>query len=173
MKYKTHITGSLALGYVAINNIDKLNINLTNSKTFFITSAGLIIGALISDIDKKESYLGRKVWPFSVLTSKVFKHREFTHSILGTMIMAALMYLLLLKCGITTLNNRVFITSFTIGIISHIFLDLMTTGGVVLLYPFYKKRISIGDLKVTRFSVVEFILVILFSVIAYRSLALM
>ena len=39
--------------------------------------------------------------------------------------------------------STMFIEAFTIGVISHIFLDMLTVSGVVLFYPVYKKRIGI------------------------------
>ena len=40
--------------------------------------------------------------------------------------------------------SSMFNEAFTIGIISHIILDMMTVSGVVLFYPIDKKRIGIG-----------------------------
>lgn len=143
MLYKTHIAGGLALGYIAFNNIAMLNVDISDSKSLIIVTSGLMLGSLFPDIDHRNSYLSRKVKPISCITSKIFRHREFTHSIVGTILMSYLFYLLLGKFNINPIYANVFIKAFTIGIISHILLDMMTVSGVVLFYPLYKKKVRL------------------------------
>lgn len=97
MLYKTHIAGGLALGYILFNKVPMLNVDITESKTLIIITSGLVLGSLFPDIDHKNSYLSRKLKPVSFITSKVFKHREFTHSIVGTISISYLMYFILSK----------------------------------------------------------------------------
>ena len=73
----------------------------------------LSFGSVLPDIDHGGSMLGKNI-PF---VSKMFRHRGFTHSLL----FAGLMWLL---------NEWV-----AYGVMVHIFLDLMTKGGVSLLWP--------------------------------------
>lgn len=80
MLYKTHIAGGLALGYIAFSKVPMFNVDMTQSKTLIIITSGLVVGSLFPDIDHKNSYLSRKIKPLSFITSKLFKHREFTHS---------------------------------------------------------------------------------------------
>ena len=142
--YKTHIAGGLALGYILFNKIPMLNVDIRESKSLIIITSGLILGSLFPDIDHRNSYLSRKIKPISFITSKLFKHREFTHSIVGTITVSYLLYLILDRTNIETMYSSMFNEAFTIGIISHIILDMMTVSGVVLFYPIYKKRIGIG-----------------------------
>lgn len=175
MRYKTHLAGGLALGYVAFNNINLLNVDLSDSKTFMIASAGLVLGSLFPDIDIATSYLSNKIKLVSFFTSKLFKHRGYTHSIVGAVSMSMLMYLILGSFDISHSSVRMFSTAFSIGIISHIMLDLMTYSGVELLYPFNSKRIKAGKFCLYNFhkwNFAEFILVIAFGFIAYKSLIL-
>lgn len=151
MLYKTHIAGGLALGYIAFNNINMLDVNIMESKSLLIVTSGLTLGSLFPDIDHKNSYLSRKIRPISFVTSKIFKHREFTHSIVGTISVAFLLNVILEKVGVEAITADIFLKAFTIGVVSHILLDMMTISGVVLLYPFYKKRIRIGKLRTGKY----------------------
>lgn len=144
MLYKTHVVGGLALGYVVFSNVSMLNVNLTESKSLLIAASGLAIGSLFPDIDHQNSFLSRKVKPLSWLTSKVLKHREFTHSIVGTISIYYLLKLILDKIAIDILLSDIFLKAFIIGMISHILLDMLTVAGVVLFYPLSKKRIGVG-----------------------------
>lgn len=120
-----------------------LNVDITESKSLIIITSGLILGSLFPDIDHRNSYLSRKLKPISYITSKIFKHREFTHSIVGTISVSYLLYIILSKTNIDPIYSYMFIKAFTVGIISHIILDMLTVSGVVLFYPIYKRRIGI------------------------------
>ena len=142
--YKTHIAGGLAFGYVLFSKIPTLNVDIRESKSLIIITSGLILGSLFPDIDHRNSYLSRKIKPISFITSKLFKHREFTHSIAGTILVSYLIYIILGRTNIEIMYSSMFNKAFTIGIISHIILDMMTVSGVILFYPIYKKRVGIG-----------------------------
>lgn len=73
-------------------------------------------GSLLPDIDHENTMLGRK---FKFI-AKMLKHRHFTHSIL-----------FVLLCG-------VFSPYLALGVITHIFTDMMTKQGVKLFYPVKK-----------------------------------
>ena len=143
MLYKTHIAGGLALGYILFSKVPMLNVDITESKTLVIITSGLFLGSLFPDIDHKNSYLSRKLKPLSYVTSKIFKHREFTHSIVGTVLVSYLLYVILGKTNIDPIYSSMFNQAFTIGIISHIILDMLTISGVVLFYPIIKKRVGV------------------------------
>lgn len=171
MLYKTHIAGGLALGYILFNKVPMLNVDITESKTLIIITSGLVLGSLFPDIDHKNSYLSRKLKPVSFITSKVFKHREFTHSIVGTISISYLMYFILSKTNMEYMYKSMFSKAFTIGIISHIILDMMTISGVVLFYPLYKKRVGIRmfNHRNSKVESKEIIIMIIFIIIALIS----
>ena len=172
--YKTHVAGGLALGYIVFNNIGMLNVNIMESKTLLVVTSGLVLGSLFPDIDHRNSYLSKKVKPISFLTSKIFRHREFTHSIVGSILISILFYFILGKMNINPITIDSFMKAFVIGVISHILLDMMTVSGVVLLYPIYKKRIRMGKLHFKRSSKIQsnelvlMIIFILLGIMAYR-----
>lgn len=155
MLYKTHIAGGLALGYIGFSKIGMLNVDITESKSLVIITTGLILGSLFPDIDHKNSYLSRKIKPLSFITSKIFRHREFTHSIVGTISVSYLLYLILAKTSMGPIYSTMFNSAFTIGVISHILLDMMTVSGVVLFYPIYKRRVRLGLLNTNNYSKIE------------------
>ena len=169
--YKTHIAGGLALGYILFNKVPMLNVDITESKTLIIITSGLVLGSLFPDIDHKNSYLSRKVKPISFITSKLFKHREFTHSIVGTISFSYLLHIILNKMNREIIYSSMFRNAFTIGFISHIILDMMTISGVVLFYPIYKKRIGIGmyNHKGVKIEVKEIFIMTIFIVITLIS----
>lgn len=164
MKGGTHIVGGIAFGYFAFNNIDILNVNINDDKTLLLVSLGLTIGALIPDIDHKNSTISNKVKPIGNIISKIFKHRGFTHSILGSIVMTILFGWLFSLVGMNKAFNIILIKSIYIGIISHILLDMLTPSGVDLLYP-YNRRYNIASFKMG--GIGELILAILFVGVAY------
>lgn len=172
INYKTHIVGGLALGYIAFNNIDILSVDINISTNLLIASGGLIFGSLFPDIDKHNSYLSQKLKPLSMITSKVLKHREFTHSIVGTIILSLIMNLILNGFNLTLEVINILSLSFTIGIISHILLDMLTPAGVVLFYPLYRKKVKLISLKTSnnKFGLMEALIMILFAALGYIAL---
>lgn len=172
MMGRTHIVGGVALGYLTLNNIDKFNVNLNDKNTLIIVTAGLIIGSLLPDIDHPRSTISLKIRPIGFIVSKLFRHREYTHSIVGAITMSLLSYMLLSYFNLTRDIAYVFIISLTIGIISHILLDMLNKTGVALFYPFTRKRVRLlGRYYIpigmgwSRFEIVIFLL---FSGLIYR-----
>lgn len=91
----------------------------------------LLVGAIIPDLD----FLMEWTW---------FKetHRTFTHSILFALFMGALLYLVfsfvkMLSNGYLKEVNSLWLGSlFTIGILTHLILDMFFVPGVPLLWPY-------------------------------------
>lgn len=171
MKYKTHIVGGAALGYVIYNNVDMLSNYVNDSPTFMVATAGLVIGSLMPDIDIKTSYMSKKARPVSFFTSKLFKHRGYTHSIVGVTTFSILLFFLMEMLGFSSVTTKLFSLSFMIGMISHVLLDLVTWGGVTLFYP-YNKRIHLGKLRndIMPYSISELIIGIVLVVVAYKNM---
>lgn len=109
------------------------------SEENFIILGGALIGGLLPDIDLTTSFLGSRVRPLSDLISYFFAHRTLTHSLPFTLIL----------CAVISRLNRFFSFGLMVGILSHIYLDLVPKKGtgVAFLYPFYKKRINIWKKK--------------------------
>ena len=75
--------------------------------------------------------------PFPLLSV----HRGFTHSLLGVAVMAPLVALVLWRTGRD--NNYWRLTALAaLGQLSHIFLDLCTSWGTMVFYPFSRARVA-------------------------------
>lgn len=90
----------------------------------------IAFSSLLPDIDSPSSKMGRKMkW-----VGKIFGHRGFFH----TPLFLSLFFLI---------QSEGIKWSLIIGILSHLFLDLMNKGGVMLLWPINKKKFRIAELK--------------------------
>lgn len=98
----------------------------------------LIIAALIPDIDH---FSLRLAGPLAYLKY----HRGFTHSIMGSFVIAAVMAGI--ACSIKQVREKMgYGIAFGIsllGIYTHIFLDLITSYGTQIFFPFNTKRYSL------------------------------
>jgi membrane-bound metal-dependent hydrolase YbcI (DUF457 family)/biotin carboxyl carrier protein len=92
------------------------------------TSAALVIGSLLPDIDTTQSGLGKIIKPVSRLIERRFGHRTITHSFLGALLFQVI------ASPLYWLNPRAFWMLF-MGVMSHLILDTWNIIGVPLLYP--------------------------------------
>ncbi len=95
--------------------------------------AGILIGAVLPDIDETRSWLGRRAKPLSFIIKFLFGHRGITHS--GIVFFLAVYGFLQM--------DQPFFAGICFGIAAHITADLFSYGGVPLFYPFRKKRTSL------------------------------
>ncbi len=104
-----------------------------------------ILGSLFPDLDSSTSKLGSKMKITSTIINKLFGHRGFLHSPLFIVFM---MWLL----------NRIFVTNniqeysllwqgFAFGMMNHLICDMMTKGGIPILYPFSRVKVSFTFMK--------------------------
>lgn len=91
-------------------------------------------GSVFNDIDTPKSWLGRKVWPVSLLINIVTGHRGLTHSLL----FVSLLYWFLMR-GFE--GSNIYIEAFVFGTLSHVLADYLTIEGCPLFYP-YKRKFS-------------------------------
>lgn len=131
MDYTSHIAGAalttIAIGY-ASNRIG-LDINVV------ALTVGGVFGGLVCDIDTPYSWIGSKVKPIAQLLYNTVGHRGITHSLFFAGVAGVVIGIFNVTIG----------AGVTLGILSHIFLDMITpnTNGTCLYYPFSKKRIQI------------------------------
>lgn len=119
----------------------------------------LLAAAIIPDIDH---FSLRLAGPLAYLKY----HRGFTHSILGGFVIAVIMTSIL--CSIKrfreNLGYQTTFCLFLLGIYTHIFLDLITSYGTQILFPFSDKRYSLDlvfiiDLYFTALMLIPLILI--------------
>ncbi len=126
MLYKTHLIFSFLIALISINYF-----NPSNKLVFLLF---LVLSSFVPDIDIQTSKIGRKFKITSFFINKLFSHRGFFHSLL----LPALIYFILVYLfGIQEIGLAV-----SLGICSHIFLDMLTKEGISLFSPFINKRIN-------------------------------
>ncbi len=147
MKSPNHIIGS----YIFTGILSSLSgINPFETPIAMTT---MTVAAILPDIDQPKSLVGKALWPISITINRNYGQRTITHSglalITTTLTIGFIEHLI---SGSTKLT-LVYCYSY----LSHLILDMMTIGGVPLLYPFYKNafvipgnpafRIRAGDTK--------------------------
>lgn len=138
MNYKTHILGGVTAGLLVANYVLK-----TPTIETTILVSGAVVGSLIPDIDHRGSYISKRLKGVSSITSSIFKHRgKATHSLSIPSLILFITYLLTVSYVSNVILYKYLFFGVGSGIISHVLLDSLTTHGVPLLYPIYKKNIS-------------------------------
>ncbi|UDG80699.1 Inner membrane protein YdjM [Candidatus Hartigia pinicola] len=93
---------------------------------------GILLGALLPDIDHPFSTLGRLLRILSLPISKICGHRGFTHSLVAWLMLLIFCYQWL--PNIWLIPNDL-TQAFLLGYISHLIADMLTLTGVPLLWP--------------------------------------
>ena len=143
MLAKTH----LAFGFLSGLMISPF-VNTGNTPFFF---ALILIGALIPDIDQKNSKISNKTKPISRAMQLFTRHRGVFHSALAAILLSGLVWLFL--------SNTYGIALF-IGYFSHLLIDSFTKSGINFLFPIANLRIS-GFIKTGKTSEFLVLLVII------------
>jgi inner membrane protein len=129
LKGKDHVVFGTILG-VAV----QVGVELPMTSLFAVPSyyGGVILGSLLPDIDHPKSYLGRRLYPISVLIHKLFGHRGFTHSLLSTSFIGII-------GAVYWASNPLFFGGLLLGYLSHLLGDMFTPRGIPLFYPKRKR----------------------------------
>ncbi len=108
-----------------------------------VATGACVLGNLLPDIDVPTSAVGKVLKPFSFLFQKIFGHRTFFHSLLAV----ALLYAGMWYWSMTT--GSVYVDAMKFGVVTgytgHLFLDMFTSRGIPLAWPFSKKCYSLLD----------------------------
>ncbi|WLR53046.1 metal-dependent hydrolase [Bacillus tianshenii] len=155
MQYHTHLAFGAAAGAAVMTYIPQVSIEQT-----FLYSGGLLVGALLPDIDHPNSKISRAVPVLGKAISSTTGHRTFFHSAL----FIGLLFLLY-----QTSIPADFITGLITGVVSHVVGDMFTVKGVHFFYPI-KKTIR-SPLAFHTGGIVEQLLFIVFIGLFYSMLA--
>ena len=137
---KTHLTFGIGTGVLAATLINP------DSTALGIGMMGMtMLGSLAPDIDSRTSKISKKMKVLSVVTSKMFGHRGFIHSPICMLLIYFVTIAILNKYNATQYVNLLY--AFLIGYGGHLFLDLLTKGGIPLLYPFSRKKFHLTNFK--------------------------
>ena len=124
--------------------------------------AGMIIlsgvGSLMPDIDLPNSTISKRnkaTRAVSSVTSRVFTHRGFTHTLPFLLITASLIFWILSKIKF---QPYLLTSSYIVGFLSHLLLDSLNEKGVMWLWPLsdcriYLAKIRTGSKKEKRFRI--------------------
>ena len=116
MTWKTHLIGGAQAGVIV-----GFAANGTYAETALVVSAALL-GSVLPDIDQPGSKLARAdslVGTVSFIVSKFTKHRGFTHTILGSFVIAALFYALAMVQGGSEGSLIAFFSAYLVFIFLH------------------------------------------------------
>lgn len=122
MQYHTHLAFG---GMVGLAAAEYLPIGV-GENDLILYGSGLLMGALLCDIDHPKSKISNKIPILPDVISLVFKHRTFFHSLL---------FLALLSLLYSVLPS-ILVTGLMIGVASHMLGDMMTSQGIQLFFPF-------------------------------------
>lgn len=116
---------------------------------FALATSAAIVGALLPDIDQNNSTIRQKTgtarghgplgcfgWVGGIFAAVLGGHRGFTHTLVA---------LVLLSVALQQINRgwQFYDITFLVGYASHIISDMLTEGGVPLLWPLSSKRIGL------------------------------
>lgn len=153
MNKPTHVMGGLTAG-VAVYEFVVPHLTTTELSTMKVVAtasvlAGSFIGSVLPDIDKKNSFIGRRVKVLSFILEHTVGHRGPTHAPLFTLGLSALLgYGVLYGTeGWTQSVLLFFVLGLFAGLLSHLFLDMLTKGGIPVLYPLSSKHYSLLPFK--------------------------
>lgn len=135
MKYKTHITTTLAASLPVMVATNSLSMG---------SAIALGLGAVFPDIDEPHSFIGSRMRGISDVINFLFDHRGITHSLTGNLIM-----------GATALLGHYFLNLplswaiwFSVGYFLHLVEDSFSKSGVAWLQPFSKQSLQFGFNKI-------------------------
>ena len=123
-----------------------------------------MVGAWLPDVDTPNSKAGFCVYPFAVWMEGKFGHRTITHSVVGTLIFAALCAPLLLFSHL-----RVLYFALLCGYVSHLLADSATKSGVPMAWPRRERWVFPGNenYRIKTGSGAELVLLTVFLVLGY------
>lgn len=129
MKYRTHITLTLAVG---------LPLMAASGEVSLLNGCALGVGSLLPDIDHPGSFLGKRNKIASGITNKTLGHRGGTHSLLGAVIVFILGTIVQFHYLSASGQNMTF--WLMLGYLMHLVEDSFSREGIHWLWPYKKKR---------------------------------
>jgi len=126
MMLRTHVAFGLLVGLLSLKYL-----NVPNP---YIYIAIVLLAAVIPDIDKSDSKVGRRVHALSWFIEKTFGHRNLFHSIFP-LIAIFLIFFYFLGWNVAG-------AAILIGYGSHLFIDCFTHMGIGPFHPIYNRRIT-------------------------------
>ena len=140
MTGKTHLVFGLVSGGL---------VGLSLYQPEWLTLAGFTFcsafGSLSPDVDNPKSIISKPIKLLSKAINKMFGHRGLLHSPVYCIFLYFLGAFLLKRYNLH--NFFPLLYGFLFGYVGHLFLDLLTSGGISVFYPFSRKRYRILKIK--------------------------
>lgn len=124
MLFRTHIAFSLLIFVLLIERFSFENKYLFLGVMLFFT--------MLPDIDYYKSKIGSRLKLISHIINFIFKHRGLFHSLIIPFIVFLMIYVFSVELAFAAL----------IGYLSHLFMDCFNPKGIMVFYPFSRKRIK-------------------------------
>lgn len=148
MMGKTHKLGGLCTGLMVSAILTNLPITTDKLIIDGIIIGTTVFGSLLPDIDHTNSTIGKQHKIVSKCTNVLFGHRGITHAPLIYFAIFGILFWML--NGIDTLLKPFILAGvfgLFIGIMSHLFLDIITKSGIPILYPISKEKVHISNFR--------------------------
>lgn len=152
MNHVSHKIGGLCVGLAASSIV---NGPFTVEAIPFVGIVTLtsVIGSLLPDIDEPNSFIGQKIRPISLIIKATAGHRGAFHTpflmlVIDFLLLFLVSYLDLSAASMQTVYWA--ILGMSVGWLSHLFMDALTSNGICFLWPFSKKKFSLMKLKTNR-----------------------
>lgn len=158
MTSPTHVAGGIIAAQILLNYV-----HADSHMAIIVVAAA---GSILPDIDLPGSLMSNVIKPISVIYNwveekvmpKGMQHRGASHTLICIIIMlmyacrdaAITVYVQMLAHTPYTgslVGPDAFMLALTAGVASHIILDMLTTSGVPLLYPFIRTRLRVCNIK--------------------------
>lgn len=143
---KTHVAIGVAYGTALIPAVQRGDFSI---EQYGLIMVGLVIGSLLPDLDHPQSTISQHIPIVGCLISSLTRHRGILHSLLGVVVFYFLCGVLMIPAVAATGNPRIAASlpaGLLMGYVFHIGADMLTKGGVRLLYPL-KWNLGVGIFK--------------------------
>lgn len=131
MRYRTHLATTFAVSLPLMVSTDALSVGSVSM---------LALGAVFPDIDEPNSYIGRRLNGISKSFKILFGHRGMTHSIVGWLAAAFILYTIHISFSLPI----ELVYWFSAGYLAHLVEDSFSKNGIAWLQPLTKKRFQSG-----------------------------
>ena len=104
-----------------------------------ITVAAGAFGGLLPDLDHRKSTITKKLGVLGFCSSRLFRHRGVLHAPTFYFVATAVLWLFVSESSYL----QFVIYGLLVGELSHLLLDALTPKGIPMLWPFYRRHISL------------------------------
>ncbi len=135
---RTHVAFALCIASCGIISYEAVATAVPH-KDMILFFAGIVIGALLPDIDEPQSRIGKATPIISHAFKALFGHRGATHTLLFPLVVGIALYFVFLALS----WNLAALFGLVLGCYLHIAGDMLTKSGCPIYLPFSKKNMGL------------------------------